>query len=664
MRRVLISTKPFIFVLFPVGVTVRSAESLSSAIPLGTSTKRANSKRANHGQSRLFQDAVSSVSFGLRSFSVCGWRTRSLSSVSGRPEAARPPPPSSLPSMVEWPGGTRAFPRWREQSRCTCAHETPPLGGTVSFSRPRPVSWQPLSRPKLTVLRARQPPPCTPWLSCRFTKPRRSNRCTRVVPTRGWCRSCARRLTSLYERQKLRCGPSGRRCPPWWSRSAISGSTWQRWRTSTRHAFSTPPSPREGCSATLSRASPSSSRRYSSRPRRSSTSCPGVMHHPPLPPGPGLSLPVAVGAHLRPPEPLRPRPNRHVGRRVEPLAGERRPPRPSQAPSRPGSRRSGPDVGNPEMLEFALSQETARTAPLLPPVEGREENLLFRFVSVPPLVQGPAVPTFSKKEQFPFPPGSQVHGTTVCDALPPHSRPRPILPVAKIVRFGDDIPPHAPLASPVRDPGSSVRMPQNAPLSVPSTPTPFRCTTTGTSIVPLEPLAQRLEAWLTLPSLAGSRAQFDSATRFSSPGDLPSSTAFSRRRWQSGTPLSCARRLLSSWQRMQSSRSLQPRWGRGFTALTSSYPRKVVAFGQSWICESWTGLYTSSSSRCWRTGAWSNAFSPRIGLQRSTWRTLTFTFRSFRDTDRFYGLRSNVGHGSTGSSPSGSPCLPVCSRRL
>ncbi len=66
MRRVLISTKPFIFVLFLVGVTVRSAESLSSAIPLGTSTKRANSKRANHGRSRLFQDAVSSVSFWLR----------------------------------------------------------------------------------------------------------------------------------------------------------------------------------------------------------------------------------------------------------------------------------------------------------------------------------------------------------------------------------------------------------------------------------------------------------------------------------------------------------------------------------------------------------------------------------------------------------------------
>ncbi len=45
-----------------VGVTVRSAEFLSSAIPLGTSTKRANSKRANHGRSHLFQDCDHSLS--------------------------------------------------------------------------------------------------------------------------------------------------------------------------------------------------------------------------------------------------------------------------------------------------------------------------------------------------------------------------------------------------------------------------------------------------------------------------------------------------------------------------------------------------------------------------------------------------------------------------
>ncbi len=100
------------------------------------------------------------------------------------------------------------------------------------------------------------------------------------------------------------------------------------------------------------------------------------------------------------------------------------------------------------MLEFALSQETARTAPLLPPEEGREENPVFLFDSA----------TFSMKEQFPFPPGSQVHGTTVCDALLPHSRPQPILPAVKRVRFGDAVPPHAPLASPVWDPGSKIRL--------------------------------------------------------------------------------------------------------------------------------------------------------------------------------------------------------------
>ncbi len=41
---------------------------------------------------------------------------------------------------------------------------------------------------------------------------------------------------------------------------------------------------------------------------------------------------------------------------------------------------------------------------------------------------------------------------------------------------------------------------QNALPSVPSSSTPLRCTTAGTSIVPLEPLARHLEAWLALPS--------------------------------------------------------------------------------------------------------------------------------------------------------------------
>ncbi len=51
---------------------------------------------------------------------------------------------------------------------------------------------------------------------------------------------------------------------------------------------------------------------------------------------------------------------------------------------------------NQEMLEFAFSQETARSAPFLPPVEGREENPVFRFVSVP------QVSTFFKERAISF----------------------------------------------------------------------------------------------------------------------------------------------------------------------------------------------------------------------------------------------------------------------
>ncbi len=204
-------------------------------------------------------------------------------------------------------------------------------------------------------------------------------------------------------------------------------------------------------------------------------------------------------------------------RRGRPPASSRAAPPQAESTHRPVRRASRRRAAPPrvparpqvvqEVDEAALTRATRRCWSLLFLRRRREQRRSFprwragRRIFCFVLFLFCSVPTFSKKEQIPFPPGSQVHGTTVCDALPPHSRPRPILP-AKRVRFGDDIPPHAPLASPVRDPGSSVRMPQNAPPSVPSTPTPFRCTTTGTSIVPLEPLAQRLEAWLTLPSLS------------------------------------------------------------------------------------------------------------------------------------------------------------------
>ncbi len=78
------------------------------------------------------------------------------------------------------------------------------------------------------------------------------------------------------------------------------------------------PISRQGCSATPSRALPSSFSAIQQQTEAIQHTCPGVMHHPPLPPGPGLSPPVAVGTLLRPPELLAPRPNRYLGRRVEP----------------------------------------------------------------------------------------------------------------------------------------------------------------------------------------------------------------------------------------------------------------------------------------------------------------------------------------------------------
>ncbi len=381
------------------------------------------------------------------------WRSRGWPL--SRPEATRPPPPSSLPSTAEWPGGTRAFPRWRERSQCTCAHETPPLGGTVHVSRPRPVSWQPLSQPKLIALWTRQPPPCTPWLSCRFTKPRRSNCCTRVVPTRGWCRSCARRLTLLYGWRKSQRGPSGRRCPPWWSGSTISDSTWQRWRTLTRHAFSTPPSPRQG---------------------------------PRVPARPQVVQEVDEAARTR------------------------------------ATRRCW------NLLFLRRRREQRRSLPWW-----RAGRRIFCFIFFSVLFRT----HFLKERAIFF--SSGFSGPWDDSVRRPASSLSPTTHFASTLlatgKRGRTLSAHAPLANPAWDPGSSVRMPQNAPPSVPSTPTPFRCTTTGLSIVLLEPLAQRLEVWLTLPSLSrwltrtirlGYEIQFTRRpSKFN--GILETS-------WQSGTP--------------------------------------------------------------------------------------------------------------------------------
>ncbi len=242
------------------------------------------------------------------------------------------------------------------------------------------------------------------------------------------------------------------------------------------------------------------------------------------------SLLVAVGALLWPPELLRPVLNRRPARRA------------SRRSAAPPVFQLAP-ISSREAMKRPWHRQTRRCGKLLDLRRWRGQRHSFprrraggeSFILFRRWLKGQRYPHCQRKSKFPFLRVCRLTGwqcATHCLLTlardPSCQRPRGC-------GWGTAGPPHAPLASPNRDSGSSARMSQNAGPSVPSSLTPIRCTTAGTSIVPLEPLV-------------GSRTQFDSATRFSSPGDLPSSAAFSRLRWQLGTLLSCARRLLSSWQ--------------------------------------------------------------------------------------------------------------------
>ncbi len=169
------------------------------------------------------------------------------------------------------------------------------------------------------------------------------------------------------------------------------------------------------------------------------------------------------------------------------------------------------------MLEFALSQETARTAPLLPPVEGREENLLFIL-----FLFGPAVPTSQRKSNFLF--------LRVLRSMDNSVR-RPASSLSPTTHFASS------QESTVRGRHSSPHTSGQSRLGPrefcedASERTAF-CTIHPYSLSLAPPQVRRLCRWSRLHSvwrrgsccpacLAGSRAQFDSATQFSSPGDPP-----------------------------------------------------------------------------------------------------------------------------------------------
>ncbi len=107
------------------------------------------------------------------------------------------------------------------------------------------------------------------------------------------------------------------------------------------------------------------------------------------------------------------------------------------------------------------------TAPLLPPEEGRVENLLFPFCSVLPLApRGP----------LPSPVGSRVRSENVMHSPTPPAQPWSQVSVA----------PHT--QTPLRD-----ALPfELGPCA------PLRCPTAGTSVTPLVPLVRSLGALLEL----------------------------------------------------------------------------------------------------------------------------------------------------------------------
>ncbi len=311
------------------------------------------------------------------------------------------------------------------------------------------------------------------------------------------------------------------------------------------------------------------------------------------------------------------------------------------------------------MWEPAWSQEMARTAPLLPPKEGRGRIIH----SVPPLAQGPAVPTLSSKSN---------------SLSSEFSGPR----VDSVRRIASSLSPATHFASGQE---SAVRgrsaSPHTSSQSLQGLREFCEDESERRASCTIQPYSHSLHhcgyvdcaVGATCTASGGvacaaqpvSLAHAHNSTRLRDSVRQATSQVQRRSRDCGGSSeCSCLARGDCCPPGKDAIEPVPPaEMKQGFYSPYFIVPKKDGGLRPILDCDSWTGPCTGSRLRCWRTGAWSNAYSPGIGLQWSTWRMLTFMFRSFRDTDRSYGLRPRVGHGSTGSSPSGSPCPPVSSRR-
>ncbi len=199
-----------------------------------------------------------------------------------------------------------------------------------------------------------------------------------------------------------------RRCPRWWSRSATYGWPWRIWGSSDKHRFLDSPISQAGLFGKSGGGlCPTVLRRTTADGGVSTQSAPAVpLLSPPHRRLQPLRLLVAERALLRPPPPLQLglSSSLHYGHSVELAAGKRRSPSLPLPNLRSARASGGPETGDPESLDPALQEMV--TAPLLPPEEGRVENLLFPFYLFRHWLSSQWYPKF-KKRAVSFSPGPQ-----------------------------------------------------------------------------------------------------------------------------------------------------------------------------------------------------------------------------------------------------------------
>ncbi len=347
-----------------------------------------------------------------------------------------------------------------------------------------------------------------------------------------------------------------------------------------------------------------------------------------------------------------------VSRRVEPHAGAWCPLCSSWPLYRPERRWSGPDTDNPEMWEPAWSQEMARTAPLLPPMEGRGRIIH----SVPPLAQGPAVPSLSSKNN---------------SLSSEFSGPR----VDSVRRIASSLSPATHFASGQE---SAVRGRSTSPRTSSQSLQGLRefCEDESErrAFCTIQPYSHSLHhcgyvdcaVGATCTASGGvacaaqpvSLAHAHNSTRLRDSVRQATSQVQRRSRDCGGSSeCSCLARGDCCPPGKDAIEPVPPaEMKQGFYSPYFIVPKEDGGIRPILDCDSWTRP-CQAPFKMLTHRRMIKCIQPRDWFAAIDLKDAYFHVSILPRHRPFYGLRSRVGHGSTGSSPSGSPCPPVSSRR-